>query len=165
MHCPDLPTSQKLGGSLLDHDGLMTPILLAYFGSIKVEVLQTEVLNATTLRRVSRLHQAATGAVILDAEMILNTAALPRQVLIGLQDTPIPFGQLLMDAGITARSVERQIVGLGEKDKSERRLGRRHRLVNARTEQELCKIVETLSPLPVLLAAHEAFVVNGADHD
>ena len=157
MERADFGTGQMLDWSLVDHDGLMTPVLVAHFGLIKVQVLRTEVLSDTTHCRVSQLRQAATGAVILDAETTLNTAALPPPVLIGLRDTDIPFGQLLIKAGIPARSVDRQITGLVALQGAERRLCRRHRLVNAQTGQELCAIIETLSPVSVLQSAQAAF--------
>lgn len=165
MGSADAPMTKALDWSLVDHDGLMTPRLLAHFGPINVQVLRTDNLSETSYSRMSRLCQISTGALILDAELVLNTVALPHQVLLGLRDTQTPFGQLVMEAGIVARSVDREITTLAATDGQGRRLGRRHRLVNAQTGQELCAIVETLSPLSVLFTALAAFTEKDAGHD
>lgn len=157
--------THALDWSLLDHDGLMTPVLVAHFGPLSVQVLRTEVSGAAAFRRISQLYQTATGTIILDAEMILNAAALPAQVLAGLQDSSIPFGQLVIEAGIAACSVDREITWLMSSLDSERRACRRHRLINARSGKELCAIVETLSPLSVLRTAQEAFGAKNLCHD
>ena len=152
----ELTESSGLEWSLLDHNGLLTPVLIVQFGPITAEKVSTDFVGSSVMRRLSRLHQATTGAVILDAEMILSTAALPKEVLTGLQETVVPFGQLLIDAGISARSVDRQILRLQPLDGGESRLCRQHRLINTRSGQELCKVVETLSTLSILKAAQKA---------
>lgn len=151
---PRGPGAASFDWSLVDHDGLMTPLLVTRFGPIEVRLLHTADLGPTERRRVSQLLQRDSGTVILEAEMVLNLTAIPGSILTALHESAVPFGQLLIEAGIPALSVDRKITALPS---APPRLRRRHRLVNARTGQELCKISETLSPLPVLLAAHAAF--------
>lgn len=159
--CDLHPAPAALDWGLLDHDGLLTPVLMSHFGPITAHRVQTDVLSATALRRVSQLHQAATGTVILDAEMVLNTGDMPQSLLTDLQETVIPFGQLLIQSGLTARSVDREITVQNGPNGAERRLGRRHRLVDAQTGRHLCTLVETLSPLSVLLTAQQAYRGQG----
>ena len=141
---------------LLDHDGLMTPVLKAHFGPIRVEKQLDEGQNLGKLRRVSRLHQVATGLIILDADMILNIGELTPEIMGGLHGSTIPFGQLLIQSGSAAKSVDRVISRIAGQDGQADRLRRQHRLINAHTQAELCQIMETLSPLPVLMAARTA---------
>lgn len=146
----------RLGMDLLDHDGLMTPVLVAQFGPIRVEKSQDD-RDGGLLHRVSRLHQMATGWVILDADMILNTRALPPKVLTGLHETTTPFGHLLIESDVQARSVDRVITRVAATDGGEDRLKRQHRLIDARRGVTLCQVIETLSPESLLQDANAAW--------
>jgi hypothetical protein len=84
---------------LLDHDGLMTPILLAEFGPLRA--VQTVADHADGLfHRRSVLRRVPGDEAILDASLKISVQALPDGFLQSLVKAETLFGQALQDHGI-----------------------------------------------------------------
>lgn len=144
----------NLALSLLDHDGLMTPRLNRMFGPISARQLTGESRGAT-FQRVSEVVQTGSGVVLLSARMVILYDHLPAGVVEALQQDSKPFGQMLIDLGIAARSVDREIFTSGTDPE---RLGRRHRIVDQGSGRTICTLTETLSPEAVLQDARRRFL-------
>jgi hypothetical protein len=141
--CP-APFSQ----SLLDHDGLMTPVLRAAFGPLTVR--QSQVLSGQDrMRRRSSIHQAATGAKILDAVLDIAVQALPEGFLEQLQRQDVLFGQLLQDFSVGVRIADRSLYrGF---DGTDLRCGRRLAIYDSARGDFICHVDELLSSEAQLL--------------
>jgi len=153
-----LPPSTAAAGpfsqSLLDHDGLMTPVLRAAFGALTVSQSQAH-MGQHCLQRRSSIHQAATGAKILDAVLNISITSLPAGFSEKLQQEDVLFGQLLIDHALAVRICERSLyASLAGEDL---RFGRRAAIYRGDTDELICKVDELLvseAQLLVLRLAH-----------
>ncbi len=143
------PFSQRL----LDHDGLMTPVLQAAFGPLAVR--QSQVIDSVDrLRRRSSIHQAVSGAKILDAVLNVSLPALPDGFLEQLQHSDVLFGQLLSDFGLTVRTTNRILYQSLTDNPC--RLGRRVAILRRDTDALVCQVDELLVSEAQLLALRVA---------
>lgn len=149
-----LATAERFARDLLMHDGLMTPVLQRQFGPMYAVEHRRSEADGRYLR-VSDLRQRGTGVLLLESRMSIRTAALPGAMLKALRHTDTPFGQLLLNAGIAARSVSREITRQAGKDGGPDRLGRRHVIVNSTTGAQICEIHEVLNRADLLLSARQ----------
>ena len=125
--------------TLLDHDGLMTPVLVAQFGPLTVR--QTEARHSETrFFRRSSIYQAASGAKILDAVLDISLPSLPLGFLAQLQDEDVLFGQLLSDFSIAVRIADRVLY------QSHSRWGRRLTIYHSDTQAFICTVEELMAP-------------------
>lgn len=139
----------KLIRVLLDHKGLMTPVLNQQFGPIKA--LQTKYLDEVEYcMRQSRLVQASTGKIILSAELKINGSMVPQEFLRQLVSTTIPFGALLVQFHIetTIQSLNLFCHTSAQTTDSVLmdRWGRRHNIVDPTNGNVLCEVEELLMP-------------------
>jgi hypothetical protein len=132
---PKSVTLAPYSRSLLDHDGLMTPILAQEFGALSVRKTQTDQASGRFLRR-SSIFQIASGGKILDAELEISAAALRDDVL---------FGQLLADFEIPVRLTDRVLYQTTPLH-PEMRWGRRLTIYHAETHAFICSVDEVLAP-------------------
>ncbi len=132
-------TSNGFSKGLLDHDGLMTPVLLAQFGPLTARQTEGKQIENRFLRQ-STIYQAATGEKILDAELDISLQSLPATFLDCLQQQDILFGQLLRDFSIDVRIMDRTLY---QSDQS-LRWGRRLSICNANTLDLICKVQELM---------------------
>lgn len=136
---------------LLDHDGLMTPLLTDVFGPISAHQMQGTV-DGTVFHRMSTVVHAATETPLLSAELVIQVDALPKGMLEALRSSSTPFGALLQDAKINAVSTKRTLHLV---DGEHPRWGRRHQIINADSGALICAVNELLSPEDTLSALIE----------
>ena len=134
--------------SLLDHDGLMTPVLRAAFGPLTVRQSQAP-LGQDRMRRRSTIHQAATGAKILDAVLDIAVQALPAGFLEQLQRQDVLFGQLLQDFSVGVRIADRSLYQCF--DGPVLRCGRRLVIYGGARSDVICHVDELLTSEAQLL--------------
>ena len=79
---------------LLDHNNLMTPCLKNYFGAIYAKQSALHITEGT-YTRVSSVYQKSTSTLLLDANLTIEKAALPSELLEALLSTKNPFGSFL----------------------------------------------------------------------
>lgn len=142
---------------LLDHDTLMTPYLQHYFGEIyaKQSALHTTV---ETYNRVSSVYQKSTSILLLDANLTIEKAALPSELLTDLVSTSIPFGKLLIDYGIEAKAHDRVLFSDKSGPHYQLRNGRRHTIIEVKTGKQLCYVEELFAPDNILMSAHQHYL-------
>jgi len=138
----DFPVSH----ALLAHDGLMTPRLTQYFGAVHARQTDLED-DGDSLVRWSTLYQTATGAALLQAELVIFKPALPDGFLERLLSGTRPFGSLLLEAGLAVRIADRRIFRTGPPGGAYAGAwGRRHRMLCASDDTPLCDVEERLEP-------------------
>lgn len=138
----DFPVSH----ALLAHDGLMTPRLTQYFGAVHARQTDLED-DGDSLVRWSTLYQTATGAPLLQAELVIFKPALPDGFLNRLLSGTRPFGSLLVEAGLAVRITDRRIFRTGPPGGAYAGAwGRRHRMLRDSNDAPLCDVEERLEP-------------------
>jgi hypothetical protein len=141
---PKSVTLAPYSRSLLDHDGLMTPILAQEFGALSVRKTQTDQASGRFSRR-SSIFQIASGGKILDAVLEISAAALPAKFLDQLLRDDVLFGQLLADFAIPVRLTDRVLYQITPSS-PETRWGRRLTIYHAETHAFICSVDEVLAP-------------------
>jgi chorismate-pyruvate lyase len=142
---PPANDADRYALSLLDHDGLMTPRLVAEFGPLRA--IQTSArVEGDIFHRQSILRTLADDEALLEADLKISLSALPDGFLGRLQTTQTPFGQLLMDYAIAVRFSDRQIYQHLGKNLADERWGRRLAMWHADTGGHLCDVQELLFP-------------------
>lgn len=136
--------------TLLDHDGLMTPVLLAAFGRLFARQISSTYSGGWFVRR-SSIFQRSTGERILDATLEISYAALPTGFLEKLTQGEELFGQLLSDFGIEVRISDKSIYSLNHDGHSGPRWGRRVSMYRQDTDDLLCQVDELLVSEALLL--------------
>ena len=139
---PNLVPPAPFGRSLLDHDGLMTPILRAQFGPLTVGKTHSDQGSNRLLRRSSIL-QAASGIPILDAVLVISAQALPLGFLDQLLREDVLFGQLLADFAIPVRLADRSLYQ-SAKAAEDPRWGRRLTIYRKDSDAFICTVDELL---------------------
>lgn len=142
-----------LSDALLSHDGLMTPVLKRHFGRIFVNE-NIAIMVDSGYRRHSTVKQWASGYILLDAELEINTEVLPDALVHLLHATSKPFGELLCEFGLKVRLTDITPFRQG------RRFGRRHTMRLAETGTALCEVRELMAPERDLRSA-AAFYSDG----
>lgn len=137
------PPKTTISSIVLDHDGLMTPVLQGTFGAL--EAAGTRHKNeGPILVRQSRLIQKRSGKLILSATLRIDTKAMPVGLVEKLRTSSIPFGQLLIDHGILAYASDRVIFRSPEAKDAVVRLGRQLNLKCRNSHHILCSVTELL---------------------
>ena len=137
----------------------MTPILKSLFGDIRA--VQSNVRETSaTYTRVSALYQREGSVLLLNAELEISKHALPAEIVEALRGMDVPFGQLLIDRGIEAISMDRTIFNEGNPDGPDVRWGRRHKIVDSESGCALCRVQELLVPEYQLISAHDRFMAS-----
>jgi len=154
-----LPTGNhhigNLSRILLDHGGLMTPVLTAFFGSILARPTVMVVRTTTVIRR-STLHCETDDEMILEAKLKIAKACIPNSMLSQLQHSFTPFGQLLADDGLKTKIARREIYCREHNDSAKTRWGRRHIILNATDDSRICDVDELLATEAQLAMVAEA---------
>lgn len=139
---PKAVSPASFSQSLLDHDGLMTPVLLAQFGPLTV--VQNEASqSATRFVRRSSIYQAATGVKILDAVLDIALQSLPVGFFDRLQQEDVLFGQLLQDFSMAVRIADRSLFHMQADQAS--RWGRRLTIYRSDTQEFICTVEEIMA--------------------
>lgn len=141
-------TNSSLSRELLDHDGLMTPVLIRQFGPMNVRQTYAQ-HNEDRFLRHSTIYQSASGEKILEAVLDISLRAVPIGFLDLLQSKDVLFGQLLMDLSIAVRIVDRNVYR-SETDHPPR-WGRRLAIQHCDSQVVICKVDELLVSEPHLL--------------
>ena len=139
---PNSATPAPYSRSLLDHDGLMTPVLTAQFGPLIVRKTQSHP-TANSVLRHSSIYQAGSDRKILDAALQISPHALPAGSLDQLLNEDILFGQLLADFSIPVRIADRTLYHSTETDEIPR-WGRRLSIYHGETGAFICRVKELL---------------------
>ena len=139
---PNSATPAPYSRSLLDHDGLMTPVLTAQFGPLIVRKTQSHPSTDSVLRR-SSIYQSASDSKILDAVLEISPQALPAGVIDQLLNEDILFGQILADFAIPVRITDRTLYQSTAPDEIAR-WGRRLRIYHGKTAAFICHVDELL---------------------
>ncbi len=136
----DFPISH----ALLVHDDLMTPVLTQAFGAVHARQTGLE-HDGDSLTRWSTLYQTATGAVLLQAVLVIFKTTLPTGFLDRLLGGTQPFGSLLIETGLVVRVTDRHIFRAGPPGGVHAGAwGRRHRMLRARDDVPVCDVEERL---------------------
>jgi hypothetical protein len=149
---PDMTDVDRYCLGLLDHDGLMTPLLRAQFGSLTAVQSGAERSDGIFLRE-SSIYQVATGAKILDAVLKISLPALPGGFLDRLLAEDVLFGQLLIEFRVSVRIAERSCYLSWAASDQPRRWGRRLDMYRVDTGALLCAVDELLAPGAELIAS------------
>lgn len=128
----------SLGFKLLNHDGLMTPVLVREFGPLRAVQLAYE-QTSTNYRRTSEIFQSASNLLVLNATLNINKASLSMEAVDSLMTTEILFGQLLGEQGI-----EVSLVGGTIFKRLDGRFGRRTDMYIKGSATRLAQVEETL---------------------
>jgi hypothetical protein len=136
--------------SLLDHDGLMTPVLTAQFGPLIVRKTQSHTSSDHVLRH-SSIYQARSNGKILDAVLTISPHALPANFVDQLLNQDILFGQILTDLAIPVRITDRILYNSHPADPTSR-WGRRLSIYHGDTRALICSVDELLVIETQLLA-------------
>lgn len=149
----------RLSAELLDHDGLMTPVLVRHFGEVYAEEIQARETQEHYIR-ISSIRQKVSGILLLNATLTIVKFILPDALIESLSSTKIPFGRLLDEHGVKT-TIQNRIL-LACRDQQEAglalRWGRRHAIVRADNKVPLCHVQELLVPEPDLLSAQEHYL-------
>jgi len=138
-------SNSDLGQTILDHDGLMTPVLYQYFG----DVIAKQIKFAETREiytRDSEIRQSATGALILTAQLKVSKKHLPASLIDKLRGSTALFGQLLLDHQLEVEIHDRKINVSNQHSADLKSWGRTHNIVEAATGKLLCEVREALAP-------------------
>ncbi|WP_309665918.1 hypothetical protein [Tabrizicola sp.] len=141
-HQPDKETGCH-SLTLLDLDGLMSPILFSEFGRLFARQISSKRSGGAFTRR-SSIFQKSTGQKILDATLEISLAALPAGFLEKLTQSEELFGQLLSDFGIKVRISDKSVYSLKQDGHSGQRWGRRLSMYRQDTDELLCRVDELL---------------------
>lgn len=150
---PDMTEADRYCLDLLDHDGLMTPVLRAQFGSLTAVQIAAERSEDIFLRE-SCIYQIATGAKILDAVLSISLSALPAGFLDRLLAEDVLFGQLLIEFRIGVRIAGRSCYLSQAAPDQPRRWGRRLLMYRIDTGALLCRVDELLTDGTGLVTLH-----------
>lgn len=141
-------TNFRFSHDLLDHDGLMTPVLHHHFGILTVR--QTHAQHyADRFVRNSSIYQVASGEKILDAVLDISLPAVPSSFLNLLQTKGVLFGQLLIDFSIDVQIVNRSLYQT--KADHSPRWGRCLTIQHRDSQDVICTVDELLVSEPSLL--------------
>jgi hypothetical protein len=146
MDSPSLDPDERMAVALLDHDGLMTPVLTRRFGPLRAEQHLSD-LSGDTLHRHSTIRTHPGGEAILAARLDIHVPALPDGLLDRLGSGMVLFGQLLLDEGIDVQVQDRHLYRVGEGGAPETRWGRRLTMQRRDTGMLVCKVDELLVPV------------------
>ena len=135
---------------LLDHDGLMTPVLLSHFGALTVQQNECH-RDADRILRKSSIYQSASGLKILDAALDISLPALPMGFFEQLLYQDKLFGQLLNDFSIPIRIAARTLHHAPAADNQDTRWGRRLSMYRDDTQEFVCHVEELMMPNHQLL--------------
>jgi hypothetical protein len=141
--------------SLLDHDGLMTPVLQAAFGPLQA-IQQSAHQEGPVFLRRSSIVRVPGGEMILSAALEIQLAALPAGFLPALLSGTTLFGQVLRDFGIPVMTRDRQVYRQDTDAGSHARWGRRLGILRAQDAALLCRVDELLAPGDALLGYRRA---------
>jgi hypothetical protein len=128
---------------LLDHDQLMTPVLMAAFG--EVFACQTAFRDdGHKIVRRSALYRRSVGEKILDATLVISKSSVPDGFLHEFLGSEALFGQLLINHGIAVRIADRHTYRYPSVGGQETRWGRRLLMFRADDDALLCEVDELL---------------------
>ena len=147
MPVPTEPIAH-LSCRLLDHDGLMTPMLVRHFGPLTVRQTFAKQESDRFLRH-SSIFQAATGEKILEAVLNIALHSLPIGFVDRMQNQDILFGQLLLDLSIDVQIADRARYRSATDQPP--RWGRRLTMFHAGRQELICQVDELLVSEPQLL--------------
>jgi len=136
-------TESNFSKMLLDHDGLMTPVLITHFGALTVRQNEFHQDSDRFLRK-SSIYQAASGLKILDAALEISLPALPPGFLEQLLHQDKLFGQLLTDFAIPIRITARNLHPSSVEDNQGTRWGRRLTMYRDDTQEFVCHVKELM---------------------
>lgn len=156
MDPPFFDLDERMAVALLDHDGLMTPVLTRQFGPLRAQQHRS-VRSGDTVHRHSTIRTHPGGAAILVARLDIHVPALPDGLLERLGSGKVLFGQLLLDEGIAVQVRDRHLYRVGDAEAPDTRLGRRLTMQRSDTGMLICRVDELLVPvrdLKRLEAAH-----------
>ena len=139
-----LAIENAFGEQLLDHNGLMTPVLTRFFGPIYAYETQREE-DELSYRRTSTLFQSTSQKKILDAHLVIAKGSLPVELIEDLRVTSILFGQLLKDHNIDIETSAPKVRLIGQ------RWGRSVELIEKRSGKVICSVEELLVKDKMLL--------------
>jgi hypothetical protein len=149
-------TKSNFSKMLLDHDGLMTPVLIAQFGTVTVRQNEFH-QDSDRLLRKSSIYQAASGSKILDAALEISLPALPPEFLGQLLHQDKLFGQLLNDFSIPIRITARTLHHASAEDNGGIRWGRRLTMYRDDTQEFVSHVEELMMPDHELLTLRLGF--------
>lgn len=139
----------RISLELLEHDGLMTPVLISKFGplfALQISGVQSD----QSFLRQSAIFQRSSGEKILDGSLEISLAALPVGFLSRLTAGDVLFGQLLQDFSIAVSISDRSIYRIEQSGDQDVRLGRRLSMHRLDSGAFLCRVNELLVPNRVL---------------
>ncbi len=139
-----LATISPVSHRLLTGEGLMSARLVTAFGAVVPRQLSSVEENGI-VHRQSALHQAASGDLILDADLRIRREVCPAEILAALDSASALFGALLVEHGIAVDFDLNEIFALATAD-APIRWGRRRRMVLQSNGQVLCDVEELLAP-------------------
>lgn len=128
---------------LLEHDGLMTPRLVAEFGPLRaIQIAASQ--SGATFHRQSILRTVSGDRKILEASLDISINALPGGFLERLTSAVTPFGQLINEYCIGVRLIDRKVYSSAGQGGSKFRWGRRLTMLRADDNAHLCDVDELL---------------------
>ncbi|MBL4806248.1 MAG: hypothetical protein JKY31_03060 [Rhodobacteraceae bacterium] len=133
----DTSPGSGFGKKLLNHNGLMTPVITRFFGPMRAIQTRFEETQATYYR-VSLLYQCAQHNLIIEAKLLASKDNLPAGLIDALRNTDQLFGQLLLDYHISVRIAPPKI----RHDNS--RWSRQLAMLDKANGKLLCKVDEHL---------------------
>ena len=133
----ELEQPVTFGEKLLNHCGLMTPVLNQFFGTVSAQQLRFEE-DAHTYRRASALFQQPDDNLILEASLVVSKLHLPASLIESLRTTDNLFGQLLADYNIEVQTTAPELRLLNS------RWSRDIDLLEKATGELLCSVHELL---------------------
>ena len=128
----------SLGFELLNHESLMTPVLVKAFGQLRaVQIAHDQ--TPTDYHRTSQIIQSDSKRLVLDATLTISKASLSIAAIDALMTTEILFGQLLLEHDIKV-----ELEGMTIFRRSDDRFGRRTDMFILGTTARLAQVEETL---------------------
>ena len=144
-------SSCRLSQALLVHEDFMSARLHQYFGDVHAAP-KSQGLSGHLLEREAALIQSSTGTTILEAQLVIRVAEIPKEMLGPLLDGNALFGDLLMKHSISVDFKKCELYGVSNAGQPPvYRWGRRHQMVSRQTSRVICDVDELLSPEGVLI--------------
>jgi hypothetical protein len=135
--------AERYALSLLEHDGLMTPRLIAEFGPLRaIQIAASQ--SGAVFHRQSILRTLLGDRKILEASLDISVPALPEGFLERLTRGETPFGQLLIEFSVGVRVIDRKVYRQVGRESSPGRCGRRLTMLRADSLAHLCDVDELL---------------------
>ncbi len=124
----------NIGYELLMKNGLLTPHLIETFGEVSVSeaACKERIETEKAYLRQSVISQVSTGIILLEAQLHIVKEVVPVDLINDLKLTSIPFGSLLGIHGQDVVTKDKHIILQKRIENDEIRIGRSHKIVNAK---------------------------------